>query len=57
MHHGETHIIILPHAVMYNEPGAKDAIPILSPEFSVRRMLLKLYSIDVSKFRGAGYVA
>lgn len=51
MPHSETHTVILPHAVAYNERGAKDAIATVAKALGVQNAAQGLY--DLSKNLGA----
>jgi maleylacetate reductase len=53
MPHAETHTVILPHAVVYNEPGAKDAIATVARALGVKNAAQGLY--DLAKSLGAPY--
>jgi len=53
MPHAETHTVILPHAVAYNEVGAKDAIATVARALGVTNAAQGLY--DLAKRLGAPY--
>ena len=53
MPHAETRTVILPHAVAYNEEGAKDAITIVARALGATNAAQALY--DLSKNLGAPY--
>ena len=53
MPHAETHTVILPHVVVYNEPGAKDAIAIVARALGTKNAAQALF--DMSKNLGAPY--
>jgi len=53
MPHAETHTVILPHAVAYNEPGAKEAIAKVARALGTDNAAQGLY--DLAKSLGAPY--
>jgi alcohol dehydrogenase class IV len=53
MPHAETHTVILPHAVVYNEPGARNAIATVARALGVKNAAQGLY--DLAKNLGAPY--
>ena len=53
MPHAETHTVILPHAIVYNEPGAKDAIATVARALGTKNAAQALF--DMSKNLGAPY--
>jgi maleylacetate reductase len=53
MPHAETHTVILPHAVAYNEPGAKEAIAKVARALGVSNAAQGLF--DLAKNLGAPY--
>lgn len=50
MPHAETHAVILPHAVVYNKPGAKDAIAVVARAWGTKNVAGALF--DMSKDLG-----
>jgi len=53
MPHAETHTVILPHAVAYNEPGAKEAMAKVARALGTDNAAQGLY--DLAKSLGAPY--
>ena len=51
MPHAETHAVILPHAIVYNDPGAKEAIAKVARALGTDNAAQGLY--DLAKTLGA----